>query len=222
MTFNAETKQGRNTITGMIKSGLYGLIAVTAVVAVILAGGCTKGDPVPPSEDIAQVIITQYNKNQMIANLEYDPQLTFKSAGEIAIADGKALSPIEDNLYKKGKDGENILFDENIIGRVIQFNSDWVSQQNEEEEKVNESIMNSGAAMDKISEKAGAQRIAFHSLDIGEIMQDGKNYYVLTRENYTMADPDTAKLTPFEGVYVYKLVPQNDTLLIQDYELLGE
>jgi hypothetical protein len=219
MTFNAATKQSRSTMTGMIKSGLYGLIAVTVIVAVILAGGCTKGDPVPPSEDIAQVIITQYNKNQMIANLEYDPQLTFKSVGEIAMADGKALSPIENNLYKKGKDGD-ILFDASIIGRVIQFNSDWVSQQNGEEEKVNDSIVKNSEAMEKIGEKGGTQRIAYHSLNIGEIVQDGKNYYVLTRENYTMSDPDTAKLTPFEGVYVYKLVPQSDTLLIQNYELM--
>jgi hypothetical protein len=222
MNFDISTGKATNKRKRIIRRWLYGLIAMSLIATMILAGGCGNTEPVPPSEDLAQVIISQYDKNRLIANLEYDPQLTFERMGDIDMTEGKELSPIEDNLLKKGKDGENILFDESIIGRLIQFNSDWAEQQNEEGEKVAESIVKGSDVTEKIEEKGCASRVAFHQLDIGAIGRDGKDYYVLTREKYTLADPDTAKLTPFEGVYIYKLVSQDDTLLIQDFELLKE
>ncbi|MDR2157535.1 MAG: hypothetical protein LBO81_07130 [Clostridiales Family XIII bacterium] len=201
----------------MLRFALYGLTAVIAIVVVVLiAGGL--GETIAPSEDIGQVVASQFDKNAVIAEIRYDPQLTFASAGDVALANGKTWKPIRNNLFKKSKDGDTILFDETIVGRVIQFNSDWVYAQNEGDDRVLASLAEDSRAAEKLKEKGGAEKLAFHTLSIGEFARAGNRYYVLTKEQYTKAG--SGVVTPVESVYVYQLIPAGDTLLISDFEEL--
>ncbi|MDR1028379.1 MAG: hypothetical protein LBL63_03055 [Clostridiales Family XIII bacterium] len=195
------------------------LAAIVIVAVVVLL--YDPGEAVAPPGDIDRVILSQYDKNTAIATLAYDPDLTFDNQGGLTIADAEKLKPIENDLFRNGKDGADILYTENIIGRVIQFGSDWVSARNDGDDKVFSSVapnMNSDVEK-KLKEKGGTAQIAFHRMDIGEIAHDGDDYYILTKETYTMAEDGA--LTPFEGVYAYRLTPKKDGLLIRDFEALS-
>jgi hypothetical protein len=217
---NPATLAGKNpkkTKRILINVTLVVVTAAIIVAAILLV--LDRDKPIVPAENPSQVLDSMFGLSDSIAEIDYDPALTFENYGDIAMAGGKELKPLENDLFRKGKDGENILFDESIVSRVIVFNSNWVDAQNGDSEDVLASVVKNSEAVDKLKEKGGTAQIAFHRMDIGAIAQDGKNYYILTRENYTMVANGESK--PFEGVYAYKLVPKKDQLLIQDFATLN-
>jgi hypothetical protein len=197
-----------------IKSRL--LLVVILIVVMTVGAGCSSGDPVPPNSNFGVLVSGQFSNNDHIAEIDYDPTLTVEQYGAFTIADASTLNPIEDNLYKKDKDG-NLLYDELIVGRVIKFNSDWVALCNDADESVFESVEAGSDAEGKIAALADGAKVAYHHLTIGQIMQGGKNEFVLlVKENYTLA-ADGA-LTPIDSVYVYTLSTKGKSMLITDFE----
>jgi hypothetical protein len=229
---------GTGVVTGEQKklrkiSGKRALILVLALIVVIALGVIliARGsggvvEVIAPNADPSRAIVSQYNNNEYIAagGIEYNAALTFgESTSGSALLGGKNLAALENNFLKKDGSGGDILVDETVYGRILKFNSDWIGMSLTEgeitgEEEVFDSLVAKGDAQEKLGEKADGAQVAFHNLQIGNIFQSGNDYYVLTNEKYTLAKDGT--LSPYEGVYLYKLVPKGDTLLIDDYEAL--
>jgi hypothetical protein len=201
------------------------VIFIALTIIFVVADG-NKGS-VPP-DNPADVVNSFFGQSNNLAVVSYNPELTFDKYGKVKMADGKKLTPIENNLFKagKGKKGTDLHYDSEIVKRVIFFNSDWVKQQNEAKKTVEKSLKKGSAAVKKLAEKGlvdGAEsQVAFHSLQIGATTKgSGKTYYIITKEVYTLAVPNEGITEPREFVYVYKLVPQGDEMVIEDYEVLS-
>jgi hypothetical protein len=176
------------------------------------------GASVPPNPDPYALIQGQMSNNRTIAVIGYDHALTFASYPDLTIVNTSSLKPISNNLLKRGAaaDGSDVLYDEQIVGRVLKFNSDWVDYLNDGNRTALGSIQESSPAATKLAELGTDSQIAYHRLVIGEIRHIGKNYYIITRASYTLTGG--GQLDIHDDIFVYKLVASQNTMLIVDFE----
>lgn len=208
----------------IINAAMVLVIIVLAIVIynLVVPNNATTGSQEPtktvaPTQDIDAVIRSQSTGTEHIGAINWDPALAF--AGQtLTIVDASTLQPIENDFMAEGPtaaDADDLLFDQAAVARVITFNSNWVTYCNEDGQAVFESAVGDSLT-EKVVARTDGSQLAFHSLAIGQIMVSGNNYYVITRETYTLAKDGV--LTPVEGVVVYKLERQGDELLIADFE----
>jgi hypothetical protein len=204
------------------KQIIIGLIVIVLIFDVViltvgLVGGNT-GPKVRPNSDPIALIQGQMSNNRAIAEIGHDSALTFANYPDLTIVNAASLKPIENNLLKSGggPDGSDSLYDEQIVGRVLKFNSDWVDYLNKSSQAVFESVQENSPAQTKATELGAGSLVAFHRLAIGEIRHAGKNYYLIARASYTLTKD--GKLDIHDDVFVYKLVAQGNTMLIADFE----
>jgi hypothetical protein len=206
------------------KQFLIGLIAVIAIVDAGIISlwffGNRSGPPVPPLyySDPYLVIQGQMSNNRSIAEVGYDSALTFANYPNLTIVNTASLKPIENNLLRAGgePDGKDFLYDEQIVGRVLRLNSDWVNYLNRGDRSVLESVQEGSAAQTRVTELGADSMVAYHRLAIGDIRHSGKNYYLITQASYTLTRD--GQLDIHEDLFVYKLVAKGDTLLVVDFE----
>jgi hypothetical protein len=190
------------------------------VILTIGALGGNTGTKVPPNPDPIALIQGQVSNNRNIAKIGHDRELTFANYPDLAIVNTASLKPIENNLLRSGggPDGKDSLYDEQIVGRVLKFNSDWVDYLNKSSQAIFESVQENSPAQTKVAELGAGSLVAYHQFAIGEIRHAGKNYYLITQASYTLTKD--GKLDIHDDVFVYKLVAQGNTMLIVDFEQL--
>lgn len=218
----------------MIILALIIVIIIFIAMTIIFVIGDNSGEKVPPGNTF-DVVNSHFGIVSNINSIKYDPQLTFESAGKVDLSGAKGLKPIENNILKKakGKGSKDILFDSEIVKRVILFDSSWAKNQTAFAQKLiggsgdekagatldEKSVSKNSEAADKLKKRGGKAQVAFHDLDFGAIAKgSGKNYFVLVREKYTLADQ--GKLYPKESIVCYKLVPSGDEMIVEDYQEL--
>jgi hypothetical protein len=204
---------------------IIALVVVAAIFLLNLLGvldrAGSSGGEYPPNVDMMQVLMTQFSQNKAIADLDEDTSLTFGYYSDAAalqtLTGGRELKPIENNLFKKGS--PNLLYDELIVGRVVKLGSDWAAGSTaviDDPEKVAylDSVRGKDAE-EKIAAKADGAQIAFHSMVIGEIRQTGGDYFLLTKEHYTLAKDGA--LNEREAVFVYELSKSSGGMYVTDF-----
>jgi hypothetical protein len=205
------------------KQLIIGLIAAVLVFDVglvsfwFLSGG-GGGPSVPPNPDSYALIEGQMSNNKRIAEIGYDSTLTFANYPNLTIANASSLKPIENNLLKSGgaPSGADALYDEQIVGRVLKLNSDWVDHLNLSDSAVYTSVQEGSSAQAKLTELGAGSLVAYHRLAIGEIRHTGKNYYIITRASYTLSKD--GQLDIHDELFVYKLIAQGNTMVVVDFE----
>ncbi|MDR0350158.1 MAG: hypothetical protein LBH64_01240 [Coriobacteriales bacterium] len=197
---------------------------------------------VPLNANTHALIQSQMDNNQTIAEIGYDSALTFARYPNLSTVNTSSLKPIENNLLKPAREpGEvNVLYDEQIVGRVLKFNSDLVDYLNEGDTAVFNSVVAGSSAAVKLDEFAKDASVAFHRLALGEMRHIGQNYYLIARASYTLTRERQFDI--HDEVFAYRLVaspsptqgstssppastsqdaPQDatlDTMLITDFE----
>ncbi|MDR1185167.1 MAG: hypothetical protein LBK67_10295 [Coriobacteriales bacterium] len=208
------------------KQLIIGLIAAVLVFDVGLVsfwflGGGGNGPSVPPNPDPYALISSQMSNNKRIAEIGYDSTLTFANYPNLTIANASSLKPIENNLLKSGgaPGGGDALYDEQIVGRALRLNSDWVDHLNLSDSAVFASVQEGSNAQTKLAELGAGSLVAYHRLAIGEIRHTGKNYYIITRASYTLTRD--GQLDIHDELFVYKLVAQGNTMVVVDFEQIS-
>jgi hypothetical protein len=201
------------------------LIAVVVIFDMAIAtflyfGGGRGGPSVPPNPDPYALIQSQMSNNRTIAEVGQDSTLTFANYTNLSIVNTASLKPIENNLLRSeaGPNGADVLYDEQIVGRVLKLNSDWVDHLNRGDQSVFSSVQADSGAYSKIDELGKGSLVAYHRLAIGEIRHTGKNYYIITRASYTLTKD--GQLDIHDELFVYKLVVEGNSLLVADFEQL--
>jgi hypothetical protein len=206
------------------KQFLIGLIILVVIFDIGAMGlwyfSKKSGPAVPPNPDPYSLIQSQMSNNRNIAEVGYDSALSFANYPDLTIVNTASLKPIESNLLmaEGGPDGKDSLYDEQIVGRILKFNSDWVNYLNRSDRTLFDSVQGGSAAEAKAAELGAESMIAYHRLALGEIRHSGKNYYLLTQASYTLTKD--GQLDIHEDLFVYKLVAQGSTMLIVDFEQL--
>jgi hypothetical protein len=236
---NASTQKPTNVKSRQASSGkrkrrfgrkqiLVALIAVFLLVDAVLAFaflgsgrlfGGSGGESVEPYTDQVALIQGQMAYNRNIYEIGYDEGLTFANYPNLTIVNTSSLKPIENDLLKAagGPDGEDLLYDELIIRRILKLNSDWIDHINRGDQSVFTSVQEGSEAQPKLVELAAdASGASYHRLAIGEMRHVGKNYYLITRATYTLTK--AGQLDIHDDILVYKLVAQGDTMLVVDIE----
>jgi hypothetical protein len=193
-----------------------------AVMSIWFLGG--RGGPsVPPHDDFSTLIQGQMPNNRHINEIGYDSALTFANYPDLTIVNTSSLKPIENDLFKSGAgpDGTDLLYDELIVGRALKLNSDWVDYLNstQSNQSVFTSVKENSTAQTKITELGAGSMVAYHRFAIGEIRHVGKNYYLITRANYTLTQ--AGQLDIHDDIFVYKLTAQGSTMVVTDFEQIA-
>jgi hypothetical protein len=211
---------------------------VLLIGAMFLLGPSSPFRPDTPAGDGAIIVAEQnanYNKDGVISEVVYGNNLTFEylaSAPEtkITIVSTSSLKSIGNNNYLGKNNGNVVLYDRTAIARVIQFNVDWVAYTKAAYADPNNAaqafadtlardVKSGSKAEYNIQLLAGGNQVVFHRLVIGEIRLSGSNAYVLVETDYwTQGSGSYSTHTDF---YLYKLVPQNGTLVISNFELIS-
>jgi hypothetical protein len=205
------------------KQIIVGLIIFIIVFDVALVGllFLNRGGNAPPHTDPYALIQGQMSNNRAIAEVGYDSALTFANYTDLTIVNTSSLKPIENDLLKSGAgpDGKDVYYDEQIVGRILKLNSDWVSHLNQGDQAVFSSVREGSAAQSKLAELGAGSGVAYHRLAIGEIRHTGKNYYIITRASYTLTKD--GQLDIHDDLFVYKLIAQNNTMIVIDFEQIA-
>jgi hypothetical protein len=205
------------------KQLIIGLIAAVVVFDVgimsfwfLSSGG--NGPKVPPNPDPVALIQSQMSNNRAIAEIGSDSALTFANYPNLTMVNSSSLKPIENNLLRSGAgpNGSDVLYDEQIVGRALRLNSDWVDHLNRGDNAVFASVQEGSSAQTKLTELGAGSLVAYHRLAIGEIRHAGKNYYIITRASYTLTKD--GQLDIHDELFVYKLVAQGNTMIVVDFE----
>lgn len=181
---------------------------------------------VAPSTDSLSLIAKELSSADIdgnIAQVGYDTSLTFASIDSLTFTDISQLQPIEDDLYKKegGPDGSDLLYDEMIVWRIINFNSTWVDYLNKGARNVYSSVETSSAAETKLADMGVGSKVSFARLSFGEIRHIDNDYFIIVQADYSLIGTDNQSEI-HSDVYVYHLVPSGNTMLIVDFELLNK
>jgi hypothetical protein len=204
------------------KQIIIGLIAFVMVFDVVILSvgllGGAGGQKVAPHSDPIALIQSQMANNKAIAEIGHDSALTFANYTNLTIVNSSSLKPIDNDLLKSAgeSNGRDALYDEQIVGRILKLNSDWVSYLNQEDQSVFTSVEEGSPAQTKLAELGAHSLVAYHRLAMGEIRHSGKNYYIITQASYTLTKE--GQLDIHDDVFVYKLVPQDDTMIVVDFE----
>ncbi|MDR1082649.1 MAG: hypothetical protein LBL27_02130 [Coriobacteriales bacterium] len=206
------------------KQILIGLIAFVLLfdIAILSLGFLSGAGPkVAPYDDPIALIQGQLSTNKSIAEIGHDSALKFESYPNMTIVNTSNLKPIENDLLKRGagQDGTDALYDEQIVKRTLQLNSDWVSYLNQDDQTMFASIKKESPAQAKMTELGADSLVAYHRLALGEIRHAGRNYYIITRASYTLTQG--GQLDAHDEVFVYKLVAQSGEMVVVDLERLA-
>lgn len=138
-----------------------------------------------PMDDKTDLINAQKGKNKdgNIEAITYSPGLGYDQQTDGQISDLVLSQPM--TVVEWGKDEENypVYYDEQVIGRIIAFESNKVNLMNKGNKKVLDMIDPNTTLYAETAALEGQQMDGrFTKLEIGEIRQAGTNYYVWVRE----------------------------------------
>jgi hypothetical protein len=162
------------------------------------------------------------NVRTNIYQIGYDLDVDFADYPSLTIANTSSLKLIKSNLLRSGAgpNGEDVFYDEQIIGRILRFNSGWASYRNYDDPGVLSSVQAESPAQAKLNELGPGAGVAFHQLTFGEMRYSGKYYYILALTSYTLVKD--GRLDLHESLFAYKLIasPERNTMIIVDFEQL--
>jgi hypothetical protein len=221
----------RNTFTPRtLKLALNAAAAVVIIAIVIVLYAAVTNTQLLPSAPTNKVLAPHTELRTVVSDLgtidvhvgtvAWEDTLHLSDhASAITIANKAPFEPITNNFMAEGattNDDDDLLYDERAIARVIQFNSNWVDFSNNNARQEVFANVNGEQPTNKATAKSDNSQVAFHNLNIGEVLTADNAYFVITHETYTLAKDGV--LTPVEGIFVYRLERQGDELLITDFE----
>lgn len=138
-----------------------------------------------PMDDKTDLINAQKGKNKdgNIESITYSADLAYDQQTDGQISDLVLSQPM--TVVEWGRDEENypVYYDEQVVGRIIAFESNKVNLMNKGNEKVLKMIDPKASLYAETAALKGQQMDGkFTKLEIGEIRQAGTNYYVWVRE----------------------------------------
>lgn len=183
-------------------------------------GGEEKDDTVIsagqiPSADKNEVIQAQISRNKNIASITANPELKYKESVDYVEKEIHTSVPLTDNILYTQEDGTVFYVDQEAIGTLIAFDSGWIDYVNERDDAIFEVLKKGSDAYNNCAAFQKKVKKSFESLEIGEIRQGEKGYYIWAHE--IIKTKNGSKTTTDEYKWVYYMEPQDGKLLIVDY-----
>ena len=183
-------------------------------------GEAGTADPVTdtaPMTDKTALIQTQIGKNKNIKSITANDALTYKSGANYGIEDLNDSKPIENNLWYTKEDGTPVYYDQEVVGALIAFNSQWVDYVNEGDKAALDLTKEGSDAYNQAVNfsKAGKVKEEFVSVQIREIRQGQNGFYLWAAEVIKLTENGETKTANYK--WVYCMEPVGKEMKITDY-----
>ena len=181
------------------------------------ASDTSDSDVNGPIEDKDLLVASQLFNNVNIGSVSSDSTAAFNSTVPYSISGANDSKPIESNLMGTDKNGVQLLFDEQSVGTVMGFASDFVPFVNEAKADILNRT-NSGDAIHKFINAEKEKYVApieFVYLGIGDVRQNSDTYFVWTKE--IIKDNDGVETVSYK---LYSLIESDKEMKINGVEII--
>lgn len=173
-----------------------------------------------PEADKEKLIVSQQANNKNIQSIKANDSLTYKQGKDYGLVDLNKSQPLTNNIWFTKEDGEAVYYDASIIGTLISFDSHWIDYVNGDDSsnsKVLDFVKKNSKAYDNAVSfsKVGKIKETFNLLEIGEIRQGEKGFYVWVHEEIRIEEG--GKVTDKTYNWIYYLEPENGQMKIVNY-----
>ena len=138
-----------------------------------------------PMEDKTDLIRSQRDRNvdDNIKEITYSSDLAYDQERDAEVSDLVLSQPMTQVEWGRDEDNYPVYYDEQVVGEIIDFESNLVNLMRDGDEAVLGSIDPDSNLYTEISALSGqGMEGDFEKLEIGEIRQAGNHYYVWVRE----------------------------------------
>lgn len=176
----------------------------------------TAPDPAPMSDKDA-LVASQIGNNVNIQQVKANTSLAYQEGRDYGLKDINQSKPIENNIWMTTDGGETTYYDKSVVGTVIAFDSQWIDYVNRGSKGALNLIKKDSPAYKKTISFSKAGKISenFRILEIGEIRQGSKGFYVWVHEEIQITEKGSTKSQKYN--WIYYLEPVDGKMNIVNY-----
>lgn len=173
-------------------------------------------DPNPMADKNA-LVSSQLGYNTNIEQVKANEELAWQSGKNYGLSDINSSVPITNNIWQAPETGDPVYYDKSIVGAVIGFDSKWIDYVNSGDKGVLDFLKKDSEAYKNTLayKKVGKIKETFKLLEIGEIRQGSKGYYVWVHEEIQIAENGTTTNKKYN--WIYSLEPVDGKMKIVNY-----
>ncbi|MDD2215841.1 MAG: hypothetical protein PHE41_04640, partial [Eubacteriales bacterium] len=174
--------------------------------------GQEEDEPIP-----VDLISSQMEHNKNIETIRANDTLVYIPDRDYKVADINSSKPIESNIWMTANDGKAMYFDQEIVGTLIAFDSQWIDYVNGESDQVIHLTQKGSKAYRNVTtfSKTGKVKQTFTLLEIGEIRKGENGYYIWTYEE--IEEVSGGKTYNKTYHWIYQMKPIDDEMKIINY-----
>ncbi|MDR1953947.1 MAG: hypothetical protein LBQ21_05665 [Clostridiales Family XIII bacterium] len=160
---------------------------------------------VAPLADKDTLVASQLYNNYNIKNIVYDSNAAYVTGVDYPLFGAAESMPIENDYWTANEFGR-VLYDESAVAAVIRYNSALIDYVNNKKNDVLNEIETGSDAEKTLAETTAAiENLEINMLGIGEIRQNGDDFFVWTIEMVTETRNGAAATTIYKKLY--RLIP---------------
>ena len=174
----------------------------------------TQADTAPMA-DKAALIQTQMDRNKNIKSVTANNALVYKNGVDYGISDLNNSKPITNNIWYTDANGVPVYYDQEVVGTLIAFNSQWIDYVNDGNKAVLDLTKEGSDAYNNAVgfSKAGKVKEEFVSVEIGEIRQGEQGFYLWVAEEIKLVENGVTSTANYQWVYCMEPVGQEMKLV---------
>lgn len=183
-------------------------------------GDSAAEKPVPdpnPTKDKNALISSQMVNNNNIVQVKANEALAYQASRNYGQTDINNSKPITNNIWQVPESGNPVYYDQAVVGTIIAFDSQWIDYVNEGSKSVLDLLKKDSDAYRKALAftKVGKIKETFNLLEIGEIRQGGKGFYIWTHEEIQITEKGV--VTDKKYNWIYYLEPTDGKMQIVNF-----
>lgn len=170
-----------------------------------------------PTADKNVLIVNNAARNTNIQTVIANDNLVYVSGKNYGVSDVNDSKPLKNNGWYKDDQGNAIFYDNEIVGTLMAFGSQWVDYVEEGNKSVLKLTKTDSQAYKNVinSPELGKITEIFYLLEIGEIRKGENGYYIWCHEKKMLAEGGVG--TDYEYNWIYYLEPIGRELKVVNY-----
>lgn len=179
--------------------------------------GIETGPSPIPVADKNTLITASASNNENITTIRANTSLAYQSNNDYKIKDINNSKPIDNNIWMETEADGVRYYDQELVSTLVSFDSKWIDYVNDSDDSVIDLVKKDSRAYQNVTtySKVGKVEKTFLLLEIGEIRQGEKGYYVWTYEE--IQEVVGSKTTLKKYHWVYYLEQEEGEMRITDY-----
>jgi hypothetical protein len=177
------------------------------------------GGVVAPLADKDTLVASQLYNNYNIKNVAYDGNAAYVAGVEYPFPGAAESLPIENNYWTADEAGR-VLYDEAAVATIIRYNSALIDYINNGQDDVLGELEKGSEAEEALTvEVAALEHLEINMLGIGEIRQNGNDFFVWTIETVTEIRNGAAATNIYKKLY--RLMPDISMMKVSGYATIS-